>query len=234
METLTDTTRIVGLFKRLLERRALLSIKIEDHPQEFTTAVINVSPENGLLMLDELKPEQGHALLKLSPTFKARAQLEGVQIAFTATMIEIGEQDAIAYYTIQIPAQVDYHQRRQSVRIPLSAANPLPVTLTAEDGLSLKGNMADLSTGGLRIRFDRDLPTALEPGQKLDCSFPLPPDNKQRFTCEVIVRVIKGHHESYKAAFIGGQFADITKPQERQLARMVMLLQRVSQQKRNG
>lgn len=234
METLTDTTRIVGLFKRLLEQHTLLSIKIEGHAQEFTTAVINVSPENGAFMLDELKPEQGHALLKLSPTFKARAQLEGVLIVFTATVMAFGEQDAIAYYTIQIPSQLDYHQRRQSVRIPLSAANPLPVTLTTEDGLSLRGNMADLSLGGLRIRFGMDLPTTLEPGQKLECNFPLPPDNKQRFTCEVIIRVIKGHHESYKAAFIGGQFIDITKPQERQISRMVMLLQRVSQQKRNG
>lgn len=234
METLTDTARIIGLLKRLQEQRALLSVKIENHPLEFTTAVINVTPEGGYLMLDEFQPQQGHELLKHSPIFKVRAQLEGVAISFNATVAEFGEQDAIAYYKIPIPASMDYHQRRQSVRIPLSAAHPLPVTLTAEDGMTLKGNMADLSTGGLRIRFDKDLPTTLEPGQNMDCSFPMPPDNKQNFTCGLVIRVIKGQHESHKAAFIGGQFIDITKPQERQIERTVMLLQRAAQQKRNS
>jgi len=234
METLTDTTRIIGLFKRLQEQRALLSIKIEDHPHEFTTAIINVSPEKGTITLDELKPDHGHTLLKRSPIFRARTQLEGVTINFTATVVEFGKQDAIDYYTIQIPTQLDYHQRRQSVRISLNSAIQFPVTLTTANGLTITGNLADLSVGGLRVRFDKDLPLAIEDGQHLDCSFLLPSDNKEKFRCEVIVRVIRHHHEGHKAPSLGGQFFDITKPQERQISRTVMLLQRVAQQKRYG
>lgn len=234
METLTDTARITGLLRRLQEQRTLLSVRIEGHSQEFTTAIITLSAENGYLMFDELKPQQGHELLKQSPGIRVKAQLEGVVIVFNTTVTEFGEQDAIAFYRATLPATLDYHQRRQSVRIPMSAANPMPVSLKTEDGLLLKGNMADLSIGGLRVCFDKDLPAQLEPGQKLDCSFPLPPDNRERFTCELVIRVIKGRHESHKASFIGGQFVDITKPQERHVERAVMLLQRAAQQRRNG
>lgn len=234
METLTDTARIIGLLKRLIEHRALLTIKIGDHRQEFTTAIINLSTDGGYLMLDELKPESGHELLKQTPILQARAQLEGVVIGFKATVAEFGEQDAIAYYRIPIPAALDYHQRRQSVRIPLGGATPLPVTLTTTDGSALKGNMVDLSAGGLRVRFDKNLPASLEPEQQLSCSFLLPPDNKEKFVCDIVIRVIKREHEIHKAAFIGGQFIDISKQQERHIERTVMLLQRLAQQKRNN
>ncbi len=234
MEKLTDTARIVGLLKRVLEQRVLLSATIENHSQEFTTAIINTSPAEGYLMLDELKPENGQALLKQNQTLKLKAQMDGVLMVFSTTVMEIGEQDAIAYYKIQIPAQMDYHQRRQSVRIPASATKSLPITLKSKNDLILTGSMADLSIGGVRIRFDSDLPSILEVGQQLDCSFPLPPDNKQLLLCNLAIKVIKRQHEPFKAAYLGGQFIDITKPQERQIERTVMLLQRAVQQNRNS
>ncbi len=235
METLADTARIIVFLKRLLEQRVLITVRIADHAQGFATAIIKLSSDhNGYLILDELRPRQGHDLLKLTPTIRVSALLDGVTLDFNSTVTTFGEEDGIAYYKLAIPKLLNYFQRRESIRIPLSATISMPATLTTADNLILKGNIADLSIGGIRIRFNKDLPKNIEPDQLMDCSFLLPADNKQPFTCEVRVRAIKGRHESHKAAFIGGQFVGISNIQERQIERCVMLLQRTAQQKRNS
>lgn len=234
METLTDSTRIIAIFKRLLERRALLTVRIDSQPQHFTTALLDISTDGGALLLDELKPEAGHKLLQETPSFQVRAQLEGVEIGFHATVTQFDRQDGIAIYRVPVPGTIAYHQRRQGVRVQLSHVNPLPVSLTSTDGITVTGSMADLSIGGLRIHFTNELPETLQSGARLECSFPLPPDNKERFTCDVVIRVIKHSPDNLKTAFMGGQFVEITKPQERLIERTVMTLQRLAQQKRNG
>ncbi len=160
--------------------------------------------------------------------------LDGVTLDFSSTVTTFGEEDGIAYYQLAIPDSLNYFQRRENIRIPLSATISMPVTLTTADRLILKGNIADLSLGGVRIQFNKDLPKNIEPDQLMNCSFSLPPENKQQFTCDIRVRAVKGRHESHKAAFIGGEFIGISNIQERQIERCVMLLQRAAQQKRNS
>ena len=235
MEILTDNVRINGLLKRLFELRALLTIKISDQQHEYTTAVIKVSPEKGFFYLDELKPEQGHERLIKNPLFKAKAQIGGIYIAFEANIDAFGEQNNIHFYRIKIPSKLDYYQRRASVRITLSAANPLPVKLKSADGDELEGAIADLSLGGLRVRFTSDIPNKIQPGQKFICTFPLPPNNKESFSSEVVIRAIRHKGGANQALpFVGAQFTSVSKINERQIQKTVMTLQRAAQQKRNN
>jgi c-di-GMP-binding flagellar brake protein YcgR len=232
MEKLTDKARIDGLLKRVFEKRTLLTVNIEGHPQQYSSAIIEISTDEGVLVFDELKPESGHAFLQKTPTFKAHAQLEGISINFKATIIEFGEDNEIPFYKTKIPSSISYLQRRQAVRIKLSAAHPMPVNLTTDDGKKFKGEISDLSSGGMRVRFDKDIPNSIEAGVHLGCTFPLPPDNKENFACDFIVRVNSNKSEPHKPAFLGGQFIDLKKPQERQLQRLIMTLQRILQQNR--
>ena len=233
MEKLTDQARINGLLKRVLEKHTLLTVNIEGHPQQYSSAIIEVSTDEGFLIFDELKPESGHELLQKTPAFKVYAQLEGVSISFKATIIEFGEDNEISFYKTKIPNPIDYLQRRQAVRIQLSAAHPMPITLTTDGGKKFEGEISDLSSGGLRIRFNKNIPDSIEAGVHLECMFPLPPDNKENFACDLIVRVNSNKSEPHKPAFLGGQFIDLKNPQERQLQRLIMTMQRTLQQNRN-
>ncbi len=235
MENITDGVRIIGLLKRLLESRALMTIQINGQEQDFTTAVIKVSGDEETLYLDELKPEKGHELLKATPSFKAKAYIDGVYVAFNGTVEIFSEQDGIPYYKLPIPTSMDYHQRRASVRISLSAAHPVPVLLRSENGKEVyEGTIADLSLGGLRIRFTENLPEHIKAGQKYICELKLPPDNKETFCSEYFVRAVRHQVEGSQSAFIGGQFFGLSKTSERQIQKTVMFLQRLAQQKRNN
>lgn len=231
MEKLTDKTRIHVLLQQLVDKRALLTIKLKDKKQSYTSAVIEVNRDDNFIILDELKPEEGDQLLKQDPSLHINGHLDGVNLRFDASVSEFGTDNNIPFYKLPIPAEIEYHQRRQAVRIKLSAANPLPVTFTTNDGNAFDGDIEDVSISGLRARFKQDLTHTLEAGTKLKCSFLLPPNNKEKINCELIVRIIKHEKDGLKPAILGGEFVAMEKQVEKQLQRMIMTLQRASRQK---
>ncbi len=233
MEKLYDKARISVLLQKLLERRALLTIQLDNHPIPFSSAVIEVNREGDFFVIDELKPEIGDALLRQNPTFHIVGHLDGVFMRLASTVHEFGMDNDIPFYKLPIPKEVDYHQRRQAVRIKLSAANPLTVTFTDKSGKKYKGEIENLSIGGLRARFRQDLPYHLETGMKLSCSFLIPPDRTEKINSNFVIRSIKHENDTYKSAFLGGQFLflAVEKQIERKLQRAIMTLQRASRQK---
>ncbi len=235
MERFTNSVRIKELLKRLFERHAILTISInDDQAQKFTSAVIKVSADKDAFYLDELKPDHGHQRLENCPKISIKTQLEGINIAFDANIDSVGKHNGIPYYRLGIPKHVDYHQRRASVRIAMSAAHPLPAVLESTAGEVLEGTVADLSLGGMRIRFTQNIPRRIQPGQQFACSFTLPPDDTQAIKSKLVVRGITHPNDKTSVVFIGGQFTDIAKPCKHQIQKTVMFLQRSAQKKRHN
>lgn len=233
MEKLSDKIRIRAFLQRILEKRALLTIIINGHEELFTSAIIKVINDDDSFIIDELKPEHGNKLLLDNPGVQLKAQLDGISINCQATISKFGEDDNIAFYKLPIPDEIEYHQRRQAVRIRLSAAHPLPVRFSNKDDASFEGEIDDISIGGIRARFKQSLLKSLENGQHLTCSFLLPPDNEQTLICDLVIRVIKHDKDQFGSSFLGGEFMDMAKSVERQLQRSIMTLQRALRQKEN-
>ncbi len=230
MEKLSDKTHIRAFFQRLLAKRALLTVFINGRKEPYTSAVIEVD-DNDNFILDELTPEAGNMFLKENPVIQLKAQLDGVSIKCHAKINEFGMDNNIAFYKLAIPDEIDYRQRRQAVRIRLSGTRPLPVTLNSKKGESFKGDIDDISIGGIRVRFKQSLSANLENGQHLNCSFLLPPDNELIFSCDLVIRVIKHDKDQFGPSFLGGEFMDMSISLDRMLRRSIMSLQRTSRQK---
>lgn len=233
METITDSARIKALLQRLTDKRVLLAIKVDGLEPTFTTAIIELDGEHGIMMLDELKPESGNKGLRETKIVKARTQLDGVLISFVAKITAFGVEDGITYYRVQIPPALGYLQRRENVRIRVGAAHALAAKVSLlEEGLSAEGFVADISLGGLRINFKRDLPEAFQTGSRLRCSFTVVADVHETLHCDIIVRGIQNTSSRGATPFIGAEFIDIDRPAERQLQKLIMNLQRSMQQQR--
>ena len=231
MEKLSDKIRIRAFLQKMLDKRALLTVFINGQEEPYSSAIIQV--DDNSFIIDELKPEAGNKLLKENPVIQLKAQLDGVSIKCHAEIDEFGEDNNIAFYKLTIPEEIDYHQRRQAVRIRLSAAHPLPVTFTSVNDEIFNGDIDDISIGGLRARFKKSLSSNLENGQHLNCSFLLPPDNELTLNCDLVIRVIKHDKDQFGSSFLGGEFISMPKALERQLQRSIMTLQRASRQKDN-
>ena len=234
METLTDQIRIFSLLNRLKKERALLGVSLKGDKQAYNSAILDVSLDENYLTLDELKPASGHILISKTRRCRIKGQTQGVHLEFDLEIDKVNDDGGIAYYVSRLPPALHYLQRRASVRVAVSAAHPVPVTLTIEETASvIKGEMKDLSAGGLGIRFPQDVPDQVEVGQTLECVFASPVDRNEELICDIDVRLVKRKAEPHEPAFMGCEFLKLVPPQQRQISRMVMALQRMAQKKRS-
>lgn len=236
MEQLTDQIRIKGFLKRLFTQRVLLTLKLFERSEEFTSMIIGLDPEQNRFMIDALQPGLGNNLLSQSGKAVIKVHFEGIDLNFEIRLIETKVENNIPLHVLAIPNTMGYLQRREAIRIKLSAAHPCPVELHTEDKKTpvIRGSIVDLSAGGLGIQVDKKSSVQAESGQRLACTFHLPLDVKQSITCDVIIRVVKAPVPGQSHSFLGVQFIDMIKPQQRLIEKSIMDLQRLAQQRRSS
>ncbi len=229
MEKLTLEPRILGLLKRLLEKRALLTVTIAGQGKEYNSAIIKIAEDNSYFLLDELNPTDGHEQLKQIGQCHIKGHIDGVSLSFDTAVDHFGQDNGIPYYRILMPTAINYLQRRSAHRISFSAASPIVVTVINQNGVSFKGSLADLSTGGLRVKFANDMELPIASSDILRCQFKV---DGHAFNAEVVVRIAK--KSANGQPFIGAQFHNLVPALERQLQRLIMGLERAARQKVSG
>lgn len=235
MDKITNAAQIIGILKKIHKRRAILNISVANVPSHlnpgpaagqeklYSSAILEVKP-NGHIIIDELTPKEGHVLFLKTGKLKARLQLDGVKISFSATLESSGNDAGIAFYTLALPREIDYLQQRAHHRVRPSLAKPLRVNLTHADESVFIGEIHDISAGGLSIKIKSDsLATTLKPTDILTCSFMLEP--KQEILCKLEVRSIHATNQQ-NLIRIGVRFSNLPGPVEKLIQRYISMLER--------
>ena len=148
-----DEAELFILLKRAFDSRCLLTVYTGPDRTPFTSAILEVVRDERYLVLDELTPTVGHALIARDPCIEVRALVEGIELRFETRVTQIGEQDGLPYYKVAFPAEVAYAQRRRQHRVTVPMSQGFEVIVTFADGEELRGELRDLSVGGLCARI---------------------------------------------------------------------------------
>lgn len=226
-ERITDPARIVALLRGLKDGHALLSVAVDGESALYTSAVLDVDPARGYLLLDELSPRRGHERLIETRRLRVRARLHGIEVRFPGDVREVGGTAGIAYYQIAVPDTLYYRQRRTHFRVEIGAALVIPVHLERTPDEAFDGALHDLSVGGVGAYLPE---TALKRGDTVPtCVVQIPNAPPVRSALEVcFVRF----DEARRKVRIGGRFLGLTPAQHKALARFVAELERKLLQRR--
>jgi len=228
-EEVTSTTRIAAILRPLQQQHSIVSIAIPSAKSLYNSTLLEVNPEQGYLLLDELHPREGHARLSTSSKIGLSAHREGIEIKMILEISEIGSDNGVAFYKVLYPKIIRYRQRRRTFRVPVSAAQSIPVELADEQGNAFYGELQDISAEGMCVRFPPK--TAIpeeEKAQALICTITLP--DKKRVQGRFILRRIT-LHEASRNVQVGGSFEQLDKAQARLIERFVLEIQRESRRK---
>lgn len=220
-ERITDPARIAGLLRGLKEEHALISVVVEGEPAVYSSAVLEVDPERGYLLLDELSPRRGHERLVQIRLLRVRARVHGIELQFSCPLREIGGASGIAYYYLPIPEMVHYRQRRTHYRVEIGSALVIPVQFECGPQTAIDGAVHDLSVGGVGAYVQESV---LKRGDNVpNCIVRIPHAPPVRGALEVcFVR----YEEARGKIRIGGRFLDLPPPQRKALERFVAELER--------
>jgi c-di-GMP-binding flagellar brake protein YcgR len=222
--TLTDAQRICHILTRLCEARVLVTVQVPGVEDAFLSTVLQVDPRRRRLALDELTPAAGHEALLRSRSLRAMTRLAGVDVSFQATVDAVSSEDGIAAYTLPFPDRVHYNQRRGDYRVAVGPGQRLSVQFDCPDGTRLRGEVRDLSIGGLAIRVQIPDEWALENGTRIaECEVVFP--DGRSVPCELEVRHAE-RAEGSRWTRVGARFVDLPRHQQHLIARFIVNLDR--------
>ena len=214
------------LLKKIYESHCLLDIRLDGDASAYHSAVIELLPDKGYLVIDALTPASGDALAARLPGLKLRTRVHGMEVKFASRILARGSQHGLPYYKVRYPDEMEYPQRRRELRFMVPLDRGVPVRFETRSGGWVRGEIRDLSPGGFSARLlsgdvasiqqDRGRPTA--------CEIDLPGHGTLHAAVEVR-HMLPSRARS--APRVGARFIELDAQSEQQLQRCVTELARL-------
>ncbi len=217
-------TQIAHILQRLARHHTLITVSLPECEDSFSSTILKLERDAGVLCIDELNPEHGHELLLAQKRLRISARLKGVAVDFETTLQDVKKEDGIAIYSVAIPAMLHYHQRRAHFRAVIGPAYEVPVVLEMSDGRLHEGQVHDISPGGIGARFQHLAANELRCGARIEnCAIKLPRGHTIHSALEVC---FVDPSEAPAQLKVGGRFVELTRANEHMIARFIADLER--------
>ena len=222
--SLTTIDDINLLLKKIFNHHSLLTISFEESDIYYGSTIIEINRDENYLVIDELYPEEGHQLIEVGKKIKITTQYCGALVYFSTTIEAIGSNDKAAYYKINIPESLEYHQRRSTYRVSTSISSPIPVNLVNKDEVLISAELRDISLGGVSLRVSPPQHITIEEGDYIPTCLIQVSDEKKILSSLDICHVIELKESG--SLRVGAKFAEISKIDQREVEQLIATLDR--------
>ena len=181
-ERVREPARIAGLLGAITFPPLLVNVALPGVGGLFSSAILEVDSGSRRILLDGLSPADGHARIAPGSVLHIHSKLRGVQLDFATQIVAVQDREQLPAYLARLPSCVRYYQRRKHFRMRTGHLHDYSAVVLGPAAGSLRGRVADISAGGLKIIFPRDLD--FEPGQVIaDCHLDV--FGQQQLACSI-------------------------------------------------
>ncbi|WP_179957499.1 flagellar brake protein [Exilibacterium tricleocarpae] len=207
----------------LLEKRQLLEVINDQTGERYQSMILDVNVVAGLFMLDDLFPANPTAPVQVGDALTLRHHHNGQVLSFSAPVIDIEQAQTAPLYTLKLPKEVGYRQRRRWPRVDLRQPQPLTVRLKSPWSTPWFATAQNLSAGGMRLRIGGNLLDQLHCDQALPLlEFQFNRDFRVR--CQARVKGFRFCRRPHRHTQLSVEFVDMPAHQRIQLEAFVSTL----------
>lgn len=221
-EKVRDQQRIHLLLRRVIDEHVLLTVTLPGTHGHFSSAIIDIAPEQDYLLLDELTPAGGHEQLVKKRQMHVQARLKGVNLQFEGHLSRLIKEDGAFAYRIAFPREVTYHQKRAHFRVKIGMADEALVRFQPGENQPIEGELIDISEGGICALLEKPA-IELRTGASFPCSIHL---DDEAIQCEIEARTLREEGDRGQHQRAGFRFKNLTPQQRHHIARIVARMQR--------
>lgn len=219
-----EQDEIENILYKMQKNHALLTVEMNDGKTISSSMILEINIENEYLVIDEFFPKQINKHIELNDNIEISCNHTGSSLRFMSQIIAIAEKNNAPYYKIPFPDIVEYSQRRQSHRVPISMATPSKITFTTENHSIIHGILKDISFGGFCARLTPPIPERFKPGTHIPkCIVQLPEAGVIVCTSEVRRMFVSN---GSGIPMIGCQFGNMNGPDRKSLQQAIVKLER--------
>jgi c-di-GMP-binding flagellar brake protein YcgR len=147
----TEPAGITKVLRRLRERREVVHVFPERTDRVLLTAVVDVQPKAGRMLLDCGPDDAVNRQLLAAGAGTAVASDAGVRVLFRLTAVERLELDDGAVFAADLPSALARVQRRRFFRLPLAGRSAVACRIEALGEPAPRYAVLDLGIGGLAL-----------------------------------------------------------------------------------
>ena len=225
-EQITDPVRVGRLLERIAKQHTLLTVEIPGHQELYTSSIVGV--DGTCVLLDELLPPTGHQLLLAERTLQVTGKVDGIEVRFVSTLERVEKADNMLTCHMNLPARIEYRQRRSAYRAHIPLTQSLRVIINNIDGTAIEGELHDLSHGGAGMLFPKGPPVVVR-DLFYECAIELP--TGAWLYCEVELCYSKSI-QSRNQQLIGARLKKLSPAQARLVGQCISELERELARKR--
>lgn len=218
-EPTINTSQIRTLYA-LLEKRALIDVVCHRSGSHYQSMILSVDPQTQSFQVDEFFPSPVNVDYLKGDEFTISYRQQGAVLVFSTTLLAINQESRAPMYLFNFPESVEYKQRRQSNRIPLSTKQPLSVRLTTGNSISLFATAQNLSAGGMRLTVGGNMVDQLPINSQLPgCEFKF--HNDFKVSCQALIKAMRFNRTPYRHTEISIEFSGLKQQDFNQLNQLV-------------
>lgn len=215
----TGKTYILTLLQNLVRHKVLVSVYLPDTDTQYTSTVLSVNAQEGVLIADELFPQSGAALLEKAGELRLYGHFGGAALGFTTQLDSVVEEDGLRFYHLRLPEKVNYMQRRDDHRVVVARLG-IRAVLYDHSGRAHAAKLYDISSGGIGLKVAQA--ALFHENAVYRCTLHTP--GEEPFNCKVEIccrRTAAGVGE-----IVGGSFSELDSRTENSLRRLVAEFER--------
>jgi c-di-GMP-binding flagellar brake protein YcgR len=216
---ITAPRQVERLLHSLRARHATLAAQAGPHTG--STLILGIDFVHGALLLDGLFPPEAQAAVVPGAALAFSTRLDGAALRGQVRVRSIEERPGGPVLHADLPAELEYVQRRAAYRVQVHA--PLPPASLLHQGLRHRALLLDVSVLGLGARIDGE--PAIAGGARMTCELQLP---GAQMLAELEVRSAR-HEEGFTR--IGGRYVELAPRQRALLEQATAQLQRATLQR---
>ena len=213
------------LLKKVFERHCLLELRFKRGAEAYQTAIVELMPAAGYMVLDALTPHDGDEQAAALPGIRVRTRLNRMDLKFASVIVQRGIVDSLAFYKVPYPVVIDYPQRRSEHRVTVPLDRCVVVRIHGGDGAAIRGEVRDLCPSGFSARLLIGEVNVFQPddARNATCEIELPGNGIVKAAIE-ICHIFPSRRRA--APRVGVRFLDLDPRSERQIERWVARLER--------
>lgn len=219
---------VVDVLTHLRNDACELSVTFEGDKVSYATTVTALNARHRVMVLESYTPilpfglKTGKPLTIVSDTLGRKITLEGKFIEPVVPDFSLG-------YEVTIPETLGTELPRGALRYVLDEIrNGVRITLKGAENQTISGFVKNISTSGVRMKTEAELPRFLskylsEDTQIVDCQIYL--DSVNEIACKMEIKHIQNMVSGEAGTYIGGRMLGINQKDNRVLANFINRLQ---------
>lgn len=226
--------QILGLCRRIIERRCLFTVNIDAGETTLLTSILAIADGGRALVVDTSPDEsmnrralQGHALM-------FQTQLDQVDVRFRTRAFRPTLHFGMPAFLVEMPTNVFYLQQREHFRLRIPLSHAVTCSLAIDAGTPdaptalLQSNARDISVGGLGLALTLPQAEMLVPGSVYpDCRIALPDHGPLSPTMRLCHMQQVKDMRGLVRVHAGFQFTDPTPAMQAAIQRYIMRVERM-------